>query len=72
VHQMVLTLEGKGLIARTPGTARSIRRMIAPEDSDRHHSLWTLSGSANYSIVAPSWGHRMIRISDDEMAPSMH
>ncbi len=32
VHQMVLTLEAKGLIARTPGQARSIRLLIARED----------------------------------------
>jgi DNA-binding MarR family transcriptional regulator len=30
VHQMVLTLEGKGLIKRKPGTARSIQIMIEP------------------------------------------
>ncbi len=28
VHQMVLTLEARGLIARTPGEARSIRVLI--------------------------------------------
>jgi hypothetical protein len=28
VHQMVLGLESKGLIARTPGKARSIRLLI--------------------------------------------
>jgi repressor LexA len=32
VHQMVLTLEAKGLIERTPGTARSIRVLLARED----------------------------------------
>lgn len=32
VHQMILTLEAKGLIARTPGQARSIRLPIARED----------------------------------------
>ncbi|MGO9057306.1 MAG: LexA family protein [Candidatus Binataceae bacterium] len=32
VHQMVLTLEARGLIARTPGQARSIRLLIALED----------------------------------------
>jgi len=31
VHQMVLTLEARGLIARTPGQARSIRLLI-PRD----------------------------------------
>lgn len=28
VHQMVLTLERKGLIARTPGTARAIQVLV--------------------------------------------
>ena len=32
VHQMVLTLEANGFIARSPGVARSIRLLIAPED----------------------------------------
>jgi len=32
VHQMILTLEAKGLIARTPGQARSIRLLIARKD----------------------------------------
>jgi len=32
VHQMILTLEAHGLIERTPGQARSIRLLIAPEE----------------------------------------
>jgi DNA-binding MarR family transcriptional regulator len=32
VHQMVLTLESKGLIERTPGLGRSIRLRIALEE----------------------------------------
>ncbi len=32
VHQMVVTLEAKGFIARAPGMARSIRLLIAPDD----------------------------------------
>jgi Mn-dependent DtxR family transcriptional regulator len=32
VHQMVLTLEEKRLIERTPGQARSIRLLLARED----------------------------------------
>jgi Mn-dependent DtxR family transcriptional regulator len=32
VHQMVLTLAAKGLIARTPGQPRSIRVLVAPHD----------------------------------------
>lgn len=31
VHQMVLTLEARGLIAREPGTARSIRILVPRE-----------------------------------------
>ncbi len=31
VHQMILTLERRGLIHRTPGQARSIRLAIPPE-----------------------------------------
>jgi repressor LexA len=31
VHQMVLTLEARGLIERTPGQARSVRLLIPPE-----------------------------------------
>jgi repressor LexA len=32
VHQVVLTLEARGLIARTAGQARSIRLLIPPEE----------------------------------------
>lgn len=32
VHQMVLTLERRGLLARTPGRARSIQVLIAVDD----------------------------------------
>jgi DNA-binding MarR family transcriptional regulator len=32
VHQMILTLESRALIERTPGQARSIRLLIPPED----------------------------------------
>jgi repressor LexA len=32
VHRMVLTLEARGLIERTPGQARSIRLRIPPEE----------------------------------------
>jgi Mn-dependent DtxR family transcriptional regulator len=31
VHQMLITLERKGLIRRTPGVARSIELLISPE-----------------------------------------
>ena len=31
VHQMVLTLEGDGLIRRQPGVARSIEVLMSPE-----------------------------------------
>jgi Mn-dependent DtxR family transcriptional regulator len=32
VHQMVLTLEKRGLIERTPWQARSIRLLVPPEE----------------------------------------
>ena len=32
VHQMILTLETRGLIERTPGQARSIRLLIPPDE----------------------------------------
>jgi DNA-binding MarR family transcriptional regulator len=32
VHQMIVTLERKGLIRRQPGVARSIQILVAPED----------------------------------------
>ena len=32
VHQMVLTLEKKKLIERSPGVARSIRVLVPPEE----------------------------------------
>jgi Mn-dependent DtxR family transcriptional regulator len=31
VHQMMVTLERRGLIRRTPGVARSIELLVAPE-----------------------------------------
>lgn len=35
IHQMILTLELKGLIERKPGQARSIRLLVAPEHLPR-------------------------------------
>lgn len=35
VHQMVLKLEERGLIARVPGQPRSIRLLISPEQLPR-------------------------------------
>jgi hypothetical protein len=35
VHQMVINLERRGLIERTPGTPRSIRVLIPPRDLPR-------------------------------------
>ena len=32
VHQMLITLERRGLLRRTPGRARSLEVLIAPED----------------------------------------
>ena len=31
VHQMILTLEARGLIERTPGQARSLRLLVPPD-----------------------------------------
>ena len=38
VHQMILTLERRGLITRTPGAARSIRLKLPPEKLPPLHS----------------------------------
>ncbi len=35
IHQMILTLQVNGLIARTPGQARSIRLLVPPEQLPR-------------------------------------
>jgi repressor LexA len=35
VHRMVLKLEERGLLHRTPGKARSIRLLVSPEDVPR-------------------------------------
>ncbi len=35
VHRMVVELESRGLIARTPGTARSLRLIVEPDDLPR-------------------------------------
>lgn len=32
VHQMLLSLERRGLLRRTPGKARSLEVLVAPED----------------------------------------
>ena len=32
VHQMVLTLEKRGLLARTPGVPRSLRVLVSPDE----------------------------------------
>ena len=32
VHQMLLTLERRGFLRRTPGRARSLQVLVAPED----------------------------------------
>lgn len=32
VHRMVLELETKGVISRTPGASRSIRLLVSPEE----------------------------------------
>ena len=43
VHQMIVSLENRGLIHKTPGQARSIRLLVAPE---------TLPGLAGHRQVA--------------------
>jgi DNA-binding MarR family transcriptional regulator len=48
VHQMILTLERRGLISRTPGQARSIRLILTPE------SLPPLSGSSATMTKPPA------------------
>ena len=35
IHQMILRLEGRGLISLNPGTARSIRLLIDPDEIPR-------------------------------------
>ena len=35
IHQMILKLEGKGLISRVPGQARSIRLLVDPDKIPR-------------------------------------
>lgn len=35
IHQMILRLEEKGLISRTPGEARSIRLLVEPDGIPR-------------------------------------
>lgn len=35
IHQMILTLEKNGLIARTPGQARSVRLLVPKEEIPR-------------------------------------
>lgn len=35
IHQMILKLEEKGLISRTPGQARSIRLLVKRDDIPR-------------------------------------
>jgi len=47
VHQMVLTLERRGLITRVPGQPRSIRLRIPPEE------LPPLGGAADPSTIYP-------------------
>ena len=32
IHQMIITLEKRGLIGRTPGEARSIRVLLSPNE----------------------------------------
>jgi hypothetical protein len=46
VHQMVMTLEKRGLIARRPGVARSLRVLVSAEGRARlENDVWVLEGS---------------------------
>jgi len=47
VHQMILTLERRGLISRTPGEARSIKLKLATE------GLPSLHGLVSTTIIPP-------------------
>jgi hypothetical protein len=48
VHQMILTLERRGLITRIPGKARSIRLVVPPEE------LPPLPGASGSAGIQPS------------------
>lgn len=52
VHQMILTLERRGLITRTPGVARSIRLNLPPEN------LPPLKGNAATATIPLPPAHR--------------
>src|SRR5271166_2339767 len=45
VHQMILTLERRGLISRTPGQARSIRLTLPPETLPPLHRSSSSTGT---------------------------
>jgi len=51
VHQMILTLERQGLIARTPGAARSIQVLVDPQ------TLPTLRPAQDQSVISPVQSH---------------
>lgn len=54
IHQMILTLEKRGLIARTPGQPRSIRLLIPREHLPRSESA-TAVGGANPESILGHW-----------------
>ncbi|HTV39214.1 MAG TPA: hypothetical protein VMF08_01455 [Candidatus Sulfotelmatobacter sp.] len=51
VHQMILTLERRGFICRTPGEARSVRIILPPEN------LPQLQGAAETAKIPPLAHH---------------
>jgi hypothetical protein len=51
IHQMVLTLEKRGLIARTPGQARSIRLLLPPEQLPGEKPMKAMGRSKPESIL---------------------
>lgn len=62
VHQMILTLERRGLITRIPGKARSIRLAIPPE------KLPPLPGASGSAGIRPSVRHAEDQQSTDTEA----
>jgi hypothetical protein len=62
VHQMILTLERRGLITRTPGQARSIRLTLPPEE------LPPLPGASASAGIQPPVRHAEVQQSTNTEA----
>jgi hypothetical protein len=52
IHQMIVTLEKRGLIERTPGRARSIRLLLPPE---RLHRIEPTTGRSKSNSILGHW-----------------